>query len=161
MLNIKAIQQLNNTDEGVDIRLREMWVNVNQKGNWNMPHIHAVKWSGVIYISGETAPEPKPKPKPKELKKMREGDTVFLNPVPEAAYFGQPNSVPYSFKPGQMLFFPGYLMHMVAPHKSDKERITFAFNVDLVQLESQRKPPAKKVVATTPSSIKPRVEIIG
>jgi uncharacterized protein (TIGR02466 family) len=157
MAAIKAIQKLNNTSEGVDIRLREMWVNINRKGNWNMPHIHAVKWSGVIYVEGEHTPE-------KDLqdgKHMHEGDTVFLNPVPEAAYFGQPNSVPYSFKAGQILFFPGYLLHMVVPHKSNKNRITIAFNVDLSQLESQRKQSPKKVVETTPASINPRLEIIG
>ena len=50
MAAIKAIQELNNTTEGVDVRLREMWANVNGKGNWNMPHIHAVKWSGVCLL---------------------------------------------------------------------------------------------------------------
>ena len=107
---IKALQKLNNTTEGVDISLREMWVNINQQGSWNMPHIHAVKWSGVIYIDGESSNKDK-----NDKKLIGEGDTVFLNPVPEAAYFGQPNSVPYQFSPGQMLFFPGYLMHMVSP----------------------------------------------
>ena len=156
MAAIKAIQKINNTSEGVDLRLREMWVNINKRGNWNMPHIHAVKWSGVIYVDGEPAPDKDPNDK----KQMREGDTVFLNPVPEAAYFGQPNSVPYSFEVGQMLFFPGYLMHMVAPHKSRRDRITIAFNVDLAQLESQRKPAPKKTVKTTPASISPKLDII-
>lgn len=153
---IKTLQKINNTEEGVDTRLREMWANINSSGNWNMPHMHAVKWSGVIYVSGDAGEEDAADQK----KNMPEGDTVFLNPVPEAAYFGQPNSVPYRFKPGTMLIFPGYLMHMVAPHKSDNERITIAFNVDFVRLESQRKPAKVKTVKTTPASINPTVEII-
>ena len=153
---IKTLQKLNNTTEGVDIRLREMWVNFNKRGNWNMPHIHAVRWSGVIYIDGEET-EPSDSPR---ARAMDDGDTVFINPVPEAAYFGQKNSMPYHFKAGDMLIFPGYLMHMVVPHKSRQDRITIAFNVDQVQFESQRKPPPKKVVKTTPASISPTVEII-
>lgn len=64
---------------------------------------------------------------------------MFLNPVTIATLFGQKNFTSYSASPGFMLLFPGYISHMVVPHTSPEQRITFAFNIDMLQKAKRQK----------------------
>lgn len=153
---IKAIQKLSGDEQGVDIRLREVWANINESGSWNVPHIHPVRWAGVVYVQGESSPR---KGADAQQLRINDGDTVFFNPVAEAAYFGQPHNANYHAEPGYVLMFPGYLLHMVIPHDTDQERITVAFNIDMVKLESQKRSEAK-TIPIPPEHARPRVNVI-
>lgn len=137
---VRTLIEVSGEEKGVDIRFRELWVNINGKGEWNMPHIHPVHWAGVVYVTGTTGEEETQD----HDKKMpfKDGDTVFQNPVEPATYFGQKASLNFSPETGAMLLFPGYLRHMVIPHQKDEERITFAFNIDHVK----KKTPSQKSI---------------
>lgn len=150
---IQAIQKLLGEDTEVDIRLREVWANINESGGWNVPHIHPVRWAGVLYVAGESVVPEKDDRKAKL--KINEGDTVFINPVSEATFFGQPQNAPYSAEPGHLLLFPGYLLHMVVPHNTDEPRITIAFNIDMVNRNAKQKPSP-----IAPEHARPKVKVM-
>jgi len=151
---IKAIQRLLGEEKEVDIRLREVWANINESGGWNVPHIHPVRWAGVLYVSGQSTPIDEQDGKSRL--KIQEGDTVFINPVSESTFFGQAQNAAYPAEPGHLLLFPGYLLHMVVPHATSEPRITIAFNIDMVN----RKPPQKKTVPIKPEQARPKVKVL-
>lgn len=128
---VKGMQKMFGETQNINVQLRECWANINESGSWNMPHTHPVFWSGVIYIDAEVVDETR------KEKAFRDGDTIFFNPVSEAKLFGQPAQTAYHPKDGDMLLFPGYLSHMVAPHTTEKSRITVAFNIEWVQATSK------------------------
>lgn len=113
--------------------LKEMWVNVMEQGGRQAMHNHANSFiSGVVYL---TAVHP-------------EARTVFMK---------SPGGVEFSFKndhagvvtgpynaekwvspapePGDVVFFPSYLMHAV-PGNPGGQRITLAFNAIPRSLDS-------------------------
>jgi uncharacterized protein (TIGR02466 family) len=128
---VRTLIKVRGQDKGVEIRFRELWANINKKGEWNVPHIHPVHWAGVVYVTGP--PEIEIETEKETGRPHRDGDTVFQNPVEQATYFGQKSSLNYSAEVGTMLLFPGYLRHMVIPHQNEEDRITFAFNIDHVK----------------------------
>jgi len=151
---VQLIQRISGSESGVDVRLRELWANINDSGGWNVPHVHPVSWAGVVYVTGGAEKGEEGRRTPSDLK---EGDTVFLNPVAIATLFGQKNFSNYGAMPGYMLLFPGYLSHMVVPHTSPDQRITFAFNIDIVK-KQQRRPAAQAPIPE--EHARPRVNVI-
>ncbi len=110
------------------IGLNGLWVNINSHGNWNMPHSHLPnEWSGVVYISVPENPGKEKNPK------QRDGDIIFMNPFPIGRQYNRAPSVSYEPKNGFMFLFPGYLLHMVAPHNGAEDRISVAFNFKLIR----------------------------
>jgi hypothetical protein len=162
---VKTLQAVTESKYGVDVRLRELWANVNEAGGWNVPHVHPVSWAGIVYVKGHGGGEPAGAKVPEKgadrdkagRPDLEGGDTVFLNPVAIATLFGQGNFSSYRPEPGHMLLFPGYLSHMVVPHAGSEDRITFAFNIDM--LKKSRKPsPGPKPIPR--EHVKPRVNVI-
>tara|TARA_B100001059_G_scaffold236702_1_gene289210 strand:+ start:12827 stop:13558 length:732 start_codon:yes stop_codon:yes gene_type:complete len=108
----------------------EGWVNVNEKGDFNVPHDHpGYTWSGVYYLACSL-------PEVRDVH-HRHGCIEFLDPrtsvsafSPELAqkteYFS-PKKTLYP-KPGMILVFPSYLRHWVYPSADENDRITFAYN---------------------------------
>lgn len=113
--------------------IKEMWVNVLDAGGHQAMHNHANSFiSGVVYL---TATHP-------------DSRTVFMK---------SPGGVDFSFKndhagvvngpynadkwvspqpePGDLVFFPSYLMHAV-PHNRGERRITMALNAIPTRLDS-------------------------
>ena len=80
----------------------DIWANFAYKGNKNPPHGHAGHISGVIYHKNHKHP------------------TIF--PDCETKYDGDN---------GTMIIFPSNTLHCVEKQKSNKERITFAFNINI------------------------------
>ena len=78
----------------------DIWANFAYKGNENPTHNHAGSISGVIYHKNHKHP------------------TFF--PEYETKYDGNN---------GTMILFPSNVLHYVEEQKSNKERITFAFNI--------------------------------
>ena len=103
------------------VSFSKLWVNVNEFGSWNTPHDHTTTWSGVLYVNGliDRAPGG-----------YNTGALTFWNPIAGVAQRGFPANVEISPAPGDLLLFPGYLLHGVAPHSGDSPRITFAFDFD-------------------------------
>ena len=94
-----------------------MWINVNNKGDWNMYHDHiGVDMSGVYYVKV-----------PKDS-----GEIIFKDPR-KGSYVehikGMPLHMDLLPHKGILLMFPPFLEHMVTPSKSEENRISIAYNV--------------------------------
>lgn len=110
-----------------DVPMTECWANINEAGSWNTPHVHLPnEWSGCFYVSVEDAIAGRDEG-------TLDGDILFMNPMPAGPEYNRPPFANYTPKSGQLFLFPGYTLHMVAPHRSPKPRISIAFNFKLVK----------------------------
>lgn len=120
-----SIRQVEGENFKGEIPMTDCWANVNEAGSWNAPHLHLPnEWSGVFYVSVEDVPAHR------DAGAM-DGDILFINPTPSAPQYNRPPFTNYTPKNGQMFLFPGYLLHMVAPHRAPVPRISLAFNFRL------------------------------
>lgn len=132
---LNKVEESHDWDKGdwVDI---DPWINANQKGNFNPPHVHpGNNYSGCYYIS---FPEDS-------------GLIHFLDPRPQHR-FGAPNPksnegenwyfsknkydsslFTYPIKEGKVVIFPSWLMHYVDPNPTDELRVSIAFNARYLQ----------------------------
>jgi uncharacterized protein (TIGR02466 family) len=102
-----------------EIVMEDAWANINPGGGWNMPHMHLpADWSGVCYMDVESD----------VFQEKGDGDLILLDPFPAGLRFGRGGTLNLRPATGMVLLFPSYLMHMVAPHRGDSERISIAFN---------------------------------
>lgn len=97
------------------------WANVNRRGDYNAMHTHpGATWSGVYFVDDGDGEE--------------EGTPLMLSdpcPTRTSAFFpGLPGGT-FSIRPvpGLMVLFPGYLPHVVPPHRGARPRISIAFNL--------------------------------
>ena len=81
----------------------DIWVNFAYKGDDNPVHNHSGTLSSIIYIQDEDC-QP----------------TIF----PEIGYTHKPEQ-------GQILMFPAHLLHLVEEKKTESERITASFNLNV------------------------------
>ena len=113
--------------------LKEMWVNVLERGGHQAMHNHANSFiSGVVYLTG-THP----------------GSTTVFMKSPGGVDFMFRNDhkgmTPNEFcadkwispqpQPGDMVLFPSYMMHAVPPNQGER-RISLAFNAIPLRLDS-------------------------
>jgi uncharacterized protein (TIGR02466 family) len=107
-----------------ELRLGHFWANVLTKGGWNAPHHHYPQhWSGTYYVRvGSRAGR-----EPGDIAGMIE----FLNPFPIQSHWGG-GSFAYAPRDGLQLLFPAPLVHLVHPHQDDFERISIAYNFNVV-----------------------------
>lgn len=127
-----------------DIHLGATWVNINPTGAWNAPHTHMpCEWVGVCYLKTNESPI-------KRGKKSgpAEGNIMFFDPVPLGPQYRGNRPIFQHFSPqiGEFFVFPGFMLHMVAPHMEKEDRVSVAFNFRLVQnlLREQQGKSAKK-----------------
>ncbi|MEO3878351.1 putative 2OG-Fe(II) oxygenase [Rheinheimera fenheensis] len=108
----------------------DAWVHVTEFGGYFHAHNHPMaSWSAVYCINPGTTPTEKPD----------SGTLRFFDTRPHANSYidaGNANLVdPYGFgnynfklRPGQLIIFPSYLQHEVAPFMGHDRRITVAVN---------------------------------
>ena len=102
--------------DGLDFKhhVRAAWANINKKGNYNAPHHHGpYGYSGILFIT----------------------DAPGLEFVDTNMSSLQVTNVSPSIdgKSGCMVVFPSPLIHWVEPSQSTEDRITFAFNIDILK----------------------------
>ena len=105
------------------IKLANAWVNINRKHDYNITHNHPkAAFSGVIYLK---VPD-------------NSGPIVFKNPAP-VNLFPVSSESPLFYpdyllvpNPGDTIFFPAYLHHFVEVNQSNEDRISIAFNMEMV-----------------------------
>ena len=94
-------------------KIIEWWYNINGKDHWNMPHTHPrVDLAIVLYLT--------------------ETDDLlhFINPFSYRKIDNTSISSPKT-KKGDILIFPGDLLHFVKPNKKDTDRISISMNLQL------------------------------
>ena len=115
--------------QGFDVVLKTMWFNINRKGNYNISHHHPnSQISGVLWIKtppdcgmiGFENPQEYDEYVFHTLQKQKLIDEYFS--------CGNYKVVP---KEGMMIMFPAHMRHYVQENKSDEDRISLAFNIQL------------------------------
>jgi uncharacterized protein (TIGR02466 family) len=110
-----------------EIRILNVWVVRQFKGEYNPIHYHEGNLSGVGYLK---LPKNMTKNKEVKNKKIRTNGTIdFIN--------GQKNFLSKSIynvipKIGDMYIFPNYLMHTAYPFNVEGERRSFSFNLKII-----------------------------
>lgn len=119
-------------DEQVRARFRQSfefktyaWANMLMDGAFNQPHVHPGAFlSGVFYVDvGE---------------ENSGGQLVLMDPRGLAemsqlpcAFLAEGQGMPIEPQTGELMLFPGWLRHWVAPYRSQRPRISIGFNVVL------------------------------
>ncbi len=109
--------------------LIDAWANINRRGDYNVVHTHPnCMWSGVYYVS-RGAPD---------AEVPHGGLLELLDPREAANYIQVSNTVLdgrefVDNQPGRMLLWPSWVKHMVHPYFGDDERISVAFNVNVIE----------------------------
>jgi uncharacterized protein (TIGR02466 family) len=103
----------------------EMWAMVMRHGDYTIAHTHAVNhWAAVYYPDVGDADQ---KTYPKS------GTITFVDPrlgfVPVPGLDMVVANFEINAKPGQLLMFPGWLMHYVHAYKGLRPRVSIACNV--------------------------------
>ena len=108
----------------------EGWKNINEPGNFNISHSHPRShFSGVLWIKtpkncGNIVFE-----SPEIFNRYQEldsySDEFALKTNSYMTYFFYP-------KEGKILIFPSSLSHQVEENKSDEDRISYSFNIKLI-----------------------------
>ena len=108
----------------------EGWKNINEPGNFNVPHSHPRSHlSGVLWIkipknSGNIVFE-----SPEIFNRYQELDSYS-----DESRLNSNNYMTYYFTPkeGNILIFSSNLQHEVNENKSNEDRISYSFNVTLI-----------------------------
>ena len=103
------------------IRIPQLWVNVNKKGDWNTIHQHGTyHLAGTYYVKV-----------PKDS-----GRLVFRDPRPGAISnvfminrFDKGEFKNINLMEGLLMIWPSYLDHFVEPSQTDEERISISFDI--------------------------------
>ncbi len=119
-------------DEGKQRQFRlsiDGWGNINRDGDYNVVHTHPnCMWSGVYYVT-KGNPDPA---------KPQNGLLELLDPREAANYIQIKNTILDGREfvenvPGRMLLWPSWMKHMVHPYTGTGERISIAFNVNVIE----------------------------
>jgi len=104
------------------VDIRQMWINVNKKGDWNTIHQHSGYYdlSGIYYVKV-----------PKDS-----GRICFRDPRPSAISntfmndrFDKGEVKNVNIMEGLLMMWPTYLEHFVEPSQTDEERISISFDI--------------------------------
>ena len=96
------------------------WVNVNEKGGYNIAHTHPNCDLSVVWY----------------LTDNRDGLIKFINPTEHTRFnlynhLNIPNEYEYQCDAGDILVFPADLMHYVEANQSNTPRVSVSFNLSL------------------------------
>jgi uncharacterized protein (TIGR02466 family) len=103
----------------------EMWAMVMRNGDYTTPHTHADShWASVYYADAGDS---------EETPGSKSGAISFVDP--RMGYLPIPGldialgNFEVNAKTGQLLVFPGWLMHFVHPYRGRRPRVSLACNV--------------------------------
>ena len=119
--------------ERIGWSLKEMWVNVLETGGHQAMHNHANSFiSGVLYLTPTH-----PSAQTVFMKSPGGYDFSFKNEHEHTtgSPFNSDKWISPAPQPGDVMFFPSYLMHAVPPNQGER-RITLAFNAIPSRLDS-------------------------
>ena len=127
IINIKKFLINENIRNIKEIKILNLWVVRQFKGEYNPIHYHEGDLSGVGYLK---LPKGMINNKMVENKKLKTNGTIdFANGQKGFLSKSIYNVIP---KIKDLLIFPNYLMHTAYPFNIDGERRSFSFNVKIV-----------------------------
>ena len=104
--------------------MKEWWVNINRKGNFNNAHIHAGYDLSLIWYltdNNHSLRLEHPLAYSRDSFERAFGDDPFYN-----------TWATFDCKAGDIIIFPSDIMHSVAPHELDTPRISIAMNISFL-----------------------------
>ena len=142
---MEVILMSNNYKQHLAIKSSHGWININRKGDFNKKHVHPdCHWSGVYYVKA----------------RANCGELIFHNPIAASSMVNSGHllnlkskktdydiagdkqnylvnsffldSVPLDPHEGTLLIFPSWLFHSVYPNRSDDDRISVSFNIQIM-----------------------------
>ena len=125
--NIRIFLKNENIKKIKDIKILNLWVVRQFKGEYNPIHYHEGDISGVGYLK---LPKGMTKNKMVKNKKIKTNGTIdFIN-----GQKGFLSKSIYNVSPKirDLLIFPNYLMHSVYPFNVEGERRSFSFNAKII-----------------------------
>ena len=109
------------------VKILNLWVVRQFKGEYNPIHYHEGDLSGVGYLK---LPKGMTKNKMVKNKKLKTNGTIdFINGQKGFLSKSIYNVIP---KIGDLLIFPNYLMHTAYPFNIEGERRSFSFNAEII-----------------------------
>jgi uncharacterized protein (TIGR02466 family) len=126
---LQALHKHFNFKDNLHLNIDNFWVNINGKGHGNNPHTHrGWTFSGVYYVqAAENC-----------------GDLVVVHPSQQFPYHYSEQSfkeqsithsmsnVYYKPEAGKLVIMPSWVQHYVQPNLTDTDRISIAFDVDVL-----------------------------
>ena len=110
-----------------DIKILNLWVVRQFRGEYNPVHYHNGDLSGVGYIK---LPKKMTSNKMVKNKKIKTNGTIdFINGQKSFLSKSIYNIVP---KVGDLILFPNYLMHTAYPFNVEGERRSYSFNIKII-----------------------------
>ena len=126
-INIKKFLSNENIKDIKEIKILNLWVVRQFKGEYNPIHYHEGDLSGVGYLK---LPKGMTNNKMVKNKKLKTNGTIdFINGQKGFLSKSIHNVVP---KIKDLLIFPNYLMHTAYPFNIDGERRSFSFNAKII-----------------------------
>jgi len=123
----------NNYKPNLGILSSHGWANINRKGDFNREHVHPdCHWSGVYYVKT-----------PANCGELRFHNPIVASSMVKSGHLLNLtssniktsfflNSIPLDPYEGSILIFPSWLFHSVDPNRSNYDRISISFNIDIV-----------------------------
>ena len=104
----------------------EAWINIATKGHYNKAHIHTPGLSGIIYIKDEEK-------NPTIFYKIKDNPPNVTPEISDMTADSEnvEDKIIHQGKTGEILVFPSWMPHEVKKKKTNKERITLSFNVNV------------------------------
>ena len=128
-----VVQQLNayTPTEMQELRIfHHSWYHLTRHGGYTAQHNHPMaSWSGVYCVDPGDAVADKPNNGALRFLEARTTAGMYLDAG--NAHWREPfglGEIAFNLRAGQLLMFPSYLMHEVAPYYGERPRITVAFN---------------------------------
>lgn len=130
---VRSVKELNGyTDEqmaGLFVS-NHSWFHITRYGGYASGHNHPMaSWSSVYCVDPGDSPPDYPDSGVLRFADPRPHANMYLDPA--NMHVGRPyqlGSVNYSLRAGQLIIFPSWLFHEVAPYFGDRPRITIASN---------------------------------
>ncbi len=117
-----------------NLHLNSMWINVNQKGDYNKCHIHpGSTLSGVFWIK---TPDNCGNLTFYSDNSYSEHNLITNTSEKICKKFNYYSNFSFTPKEGTMILFPSNMLHDVEINESESDRISIAFNLNFVDTEN-------------------------
>ena len=117
--------------EEVGVEMWNMWININQKRDYNIIHNHPnCDLSGVFWIKTSENSGKLQFVNPNNFSQH-----TFLNSFQQCVRNKYLAHLQYDMDliPGRIVLFPSHLLHGVEPSQSREDRISISFNIKLIE----------------------------